>query len=219
MSKTAFSAQNTSVQVTVNQQPLQIAKPKKPFFTATKQWDLMLKISELEYLAKVVEKGPKLISAREIEEIKLLTHEIILSNGCDKQKTTDVMELAFRAFSNIVIFTNDEEARRAATDARAPFARRPFCEALLSDFGVLANTDPRIFTAKGIEDMAEIAKGVLSHPNRTQEKNRLLRDHLFTAFSYVCMFTHDEGARRAAQKAREAIPYPFGPKYGQVKMP
>jgi hypothetical protein len=71
-------------------------------------------------------------------------------------------------------------------------------------------------SAAEIREAKETAREALRSPALNMAKHQEVRELLFRAFSMVVISTNDEGARRAAEEARNSIPFPFSPKYGQI---
>lgn len=88
---------------------------------------------------------------------------------------------------------------------------------MIQSFMVLADRDPRGATAPEIEEVKRTVHEVLRNPNYEHKEKEKLRYDSFCAFSEICMFTDDESARRAAQEARESVPFPFSKRYGRVR--
>ena len=67
-----------------------------------------------------------------------------------------------------------------------------------------------------IAEALQAAKEILKDPQCAEKQKLEIRYLLFHEFAKISISTNDEEVRRAAEEARDSVPYPFSPKYGRV---
>ena len=87
---------------------------------------------------------------------------------------------------------------------------------VVKSFLMFSSAQPHLVSKEEIIEALQAAREILPDPGCNHEEKREMRCLLFSSFAKISIATHDEEVRREAEKARDSIPYPFGPKYGRV---
>ncbi len=74
-----------------------------------------------------------------------------------------------------------------------------------------------LVTKKEIEEALQAANEIFRDPQCDQAQKLEISYLLFHEFAKISVCTEDEEVRMLAEKARDSISYPFGPKYGQIR--
>ncbi len=87
---------------------------------------------------------------------------------------------------------------------------------IIKSFTIFSAEQPHLATKAEIAEALQAAREILPDPYCDHEQKREIRYLLFHTFAKISISTKDEEARRAAEAARDSIPYPFSPRYGRV---